>query len=216
MSHPRCRWRGLKAIRRIRPKRSYRMSDYFVECYARALSPIVPPSPRSLGTTHSTIGLFRVLHWGPRKADGCGLYRDMDDTYGAPASWQAPGGTPRGRQGGRRTSRSRTSGLRRPMTDLSCAACAGTVSRSATRKAGVHPRMPSSWPPSARPAAVPDHEDLLDAMRETIGGRGHGGTRSHTTSRRVPLSDTVSDPYARRGDGACACGGRCTAPPVPL
>ena len=90
------------------------------------------------------------------------------------------------------------------MTDLSCAACAGTVSRSATRKAGVHPRMPSSWPPSARPDAVPYHEDLLDATRATIGGRGHGGTRSHTTSHRVPLCDTVSDPYARRGDGAYA------------
>jgi hypothetical protein len=80
------------------------------------------------------------------------------------------------------------------MTDLSCAACAGTVSRAATRKAGVHPRMPSSWPPSPRPAAVPYHEDLLDATLEIIGGRGHGGTRSHKPSRCVPLCDTVSDP----------------------
>jgi len=74
------------------------------------------------------------------------------------------------------------------MTDLSCAACAGTVSRSATRKAGLHPRMPSSWPPSARPAAVPYHEDLLDATLEAIGGRGHGGTGALDPTRLLAVS----------------------------
>ena len=129
----------------------------------------------------------------------------------------APGRTPRGRQEGRRTARSRTAGLRRPMTDLSCAACAGTVSRSATRKAGLQPLMPFSWPPSERPAAVPDHQDLLDATCETLCGRGHGGTRSHTTSRRVHLCDTLSDQDDRvRRQRLRACGGRCTAPLVPL
>jgi hypothetical protein len=34
-------------------------------------------------------GLFRALNWGLRKADGCDLYTDMYDTYGAQASWQA-------------------------------------------------------------------------------------------------------------------------------
>src|SRR5262245_59735020 len=38
----------------------YRVSNCVVACSARALSLIGPPSPRSVGTTHSTIGLFRT------------------------------------------------------------------------------------------------------------------------------------------------------------
>ena len=47
-------------------KINYRVSDCFVECYARALSLIVPPYPLSVGTTHSTKGLFRALKWVDR------------------------------------------------------------------------------------------------------------------------------------------------------
>ena len=64
--------------------------------------------------------------------------------------------------------------------------------------------MPSSWPPSKRTAAVPYHAELLDATFETICGRGHGGTQAHTTSRRVPIYETLSDQYDRGGDEACA------------
>ena len=42
-----------------------------------------------VGTIHPTIGLFRALNWAPRKADGCGLYRDIYDTYCAQASLHA-------------------------------------------------------------------------------------------------------------------------------
>jgi hypothetical protein len=41
------------------------------------------------GPHQSLKGLFRTLHWAPRKADGCGLYRDMYDAYGAQASLHA-------------------------------------------------------------------------------------------------------------------------------
>src|SRR5262245_34768754 len=88
-SRPRWQRCVLTCMRSIRPKRDYGVSDYFVGCYARALSLIVPPYPLSVGTTHEMIGLFRALDWRPCKADGYGLYRDMYDTYGAPASWQA-------------------------------------------------------------------------------------------------------------------------------
>src|SRR5262245_44864587 len=92
--------------------------------------------------------------------------------------------------------------------------CEGTVSRLVTRKAGLQPLMPSSWPPSERTAAVPYHEDLLDATFETICGRGHGSTRLHKTSRSVPICDTLSDQYDRGGDGACAhAAGAATRPP---
>src|SRR5215475_3977807 len=47
-------------------KLNHKVSDCFVECSARALSLIVPPSPLSIGTTHSTKGLFRLLKWAPR------------------------------------------------------------------------------------------------------------------------------------------------------
>ena len=42
-------------------KLNHKVSDCFVACSARALSLIGPPSPRSIGTTHATIGLFRTL-----------------------------------------------------------------------------------------------------------------------------------------------------------
>ena len=54
-------------------KINYRVSDCFVGCSARALSLIVPPWPLSVGTTHSTIGLFRRLNWAtsPRSGGRC-------------------------------------------------------------------------------------------------------------------------------------------------
>ena len=51
--------------------------------------PCLPAYTRMYGPHHLLRGLFRALDWRPRKADGCGLYRDMYDTYGAPASWHA-------------------------------------------------------------------------------------------------------------------------------
>src|SRR5262245_38895277 len=51
--------------------------------------PCLPAYTLMYGPNHSPKGLFRILNWGPRQADGCGLYRDMYDTYGAQASWQA-------------------------------------------------------------------------------------------------------------------------------
>ena len=77
ISRPRRQRCGLTAMRSIRPKENYRVSDYFVGCSARALSLMVPPYPLSVGTTHSTIGLFRASIWAPRKADDCGPYRDI-------------------------------------------------------------------------------------------------------------------------------------------
>ena len=52
-------------------------SDCFVACSARALSLIGPPSPRSVGTTHSTKGLFRRLNWAtsPRSGWRCAQLR---------------------------------------------------------------------------------------------------------------------------------------------
>jgi hypothetical protein len=70
-------------------KLNHKVSDCFVACSARALSLIGLPFPRSVGTTHATIGLFRALDWRPRKVDGCGLYRDMYDTSCAQASLHA-------------------------------------------------------------------------------------------------------------------------------
>src|SRR5215813_1790121 len=46
-------------------KLNHKVSDCVVACSARALSLIGPPSPRSIGTTHATIGLFRGEKWAP-------------------------------------------------------------------------------------------------------------------------------------------------------
>ena len=70
MSRPRHRRRGRTAMQSIRPEYTTEVSDCFVACSARALSLIVPPSPRSVGTTHATIGLFRRLNWATSPRSG--------------------------------------------------------------------------------------------------------------------------------------------------
>ena len=163
--------------------------------------PLLSAYHRPYKPNHPSIGLFRALNWRPRKADGCSLSRDMYDTPCAQASLHThrvahseavrqdaaqPGRVPRAC--GYRTCPEPPA--RRPSVGQH------------TRKAGVPPLMLSSWPPSERPGAVPYHTDLLDATCATLGGRGHGSTRSYTTSRRIQRCDTLSNQYARGGDGA--------------
>src|SRR5262245_43857579 len=187
----------------MRSKRYHRGADCFVECFVSAISFLFSLCPLSVGTMHLTIGLFRALNWRPRKADGCSLYRDMYDTSCAQASLH-------------------THRVAHPEAVRQDAAQPGRVPRACgyrtcpeppargpsvgqhTRFAGVPPLLLSSWPPSERPGAVPYHTDLLDATCATLCGRGHGSTRSYTTSRRVHRCDTLSNQYARGGDGACA------------
>ena len=56
-SVPSAAWAGSYAD--YKTKINYRVSNCFVACSARALSLIVPPSHRSVGTTHSPLGLLR-------------------------------------------------------------------------------------------------------------------------------------------------------------
>jgi hypothetical protein len=79
-------------MRSIRPKENYRVSDYFVGCSARALSLIVPPYPLSVGTTHSTIGLFRVPKWA-KHGQCCGGATPPGTVSGCVCSTWARGDT---------------------------------------------------------------------------------------------------------------------------
>ena len=61
MSGLRRRWRGLTAQRGMRSKRCHSGSDGFVQCWASAVSPIVPPCPLPVGPHHPPKALFRAL-----------------------------------------------------------------------------------------------------------------------------------------------------------
>ena len=191
MSRPRRQRCGLTARRSMRPKENYRVSDSCVGCSARALSLMVPPSPRSVGTTHAPIGLFRVLHWGPHKAAGCGLSRDMYDTYGAPASLHVHQVA--------HPEAVRQDAAPHSRVPRACGDIGRTCPAPPVRGPSVgQPPTQRVCHPACHPRGLPLHAlqpcpttrtSSTPRMRPSAGG----GTRSHTTSRRIQRCDTLSN-----------------------
>src|SRR4029434_8041342 len=88
-----------------------------------------------------------------------------------------------------------------------------TVHKRPGRRTGWHTPRPSGRTPHSTVAYLGPAETYDGpGLRRLRGDRQSG---SHTTSRRVPICDTVSDPYDRRGDGACArAAGAAPRPPL--